>query len=77
MRVLLNDPPREEAEGAAGFTPLETVCREADIITFHTPLTRTGKYPTYHLADTRFFDALSARRSSSIRPGAKSWRPRP
>lgn len=59
MRVLLNDPPREEAEGAAGFTPLETVCREADIITFHTPLTRTGKYPTYHLADTRFFDALS------------------
>ena len=59
MRVLLNDPPREEAEGAAGFTPLETVCREADIITFHTPLTRTGKYPTYHLADARFFDALS------------------
>ena len=59
MRVLLNDPPREEAEGAAEFTPLEEVCREADIITFHTPLTRGGKYPTFHLADARFFDSLA------------------
>lgn len=58
MRVLLNDPPREEAEGGAGFTSLEQICREADIITFHTPLTRGGKHPTFHLADTRFFDAL-------------------
>lgn len=58
MRVLLNDPPREEAEGTALFTPLETVCREADIITFHTPLTRGGEHPTFHLADNRFFDAL-------------------
>ena len=58
MRVLLNDPPREEAEGPAEFTPLAEICREADIITFHTPLTRGGKYPTFHLASTPFFDAL-------------------
>lgn len=58
MRVLLNDPPREEAEGGDSFTSLDTLCREADIITFHTPLTREGKYPTFHLANDDFFNAL-------------------
>ncbi|HHU97034.1 MAG TPA: erythronate-4-phosphate dehydrogenase, partial [Petrimonas sp.] len=27
MRVLLNDPPREELEGSAAFTPIETIQR--------------------------------------------------
>jgi erythronate-4-phosphate dehydrogenase len=61
MRVLRNDPPRAEAEGAAGFVSLEEVAAEADVITFHTPLTRTGKYPTVHLADTRFIERLRRR----------------
>lgn len=58
MQVLLNDPPRQEAESETDFVSLEKICREADIVTFHTPLTHEGKYPTYHLADTDFFNAL-------------------
>jgi len=59
MRVLKNDPPREEAEQSNEFTDIETIKKEADIITFHTPLIREGKYTTYHLADNDFFDSLS------------------
>ena len=54
MRVLLNDPPREEQEGSALFVDIKTIQREADIITFHTPLTKTGQHKTHHLADDRF-----------------------
>jgi len=35
MRVLKNDPPRQEMEGDSEFTDMETIKREADIITFH------------------------------------------
>lgn len=72
MRVLLNDPPLVETMHASSdtdktahvpslhhsFVDIETIKREADIITFHTPLTKTGRYATYHLADKRFFDEL-------------------
>lgn len=58
MRVLLNDPPREEQEGSGLFVDIETIQREADIITFHTPLTKTGKYKTHHLADDRFLASV-------------------
>ena len=57
MRVLCCDPPRAE-RGEEGFVSLEVIAREADIITLHTPLTREGKYPTYHMADAAFFSAL-------------------
>lgn len=55
MRVLLCDPPRQEAEGGEQWVDFDTVAREADIITFHTPLTRDGGHPTYHMADAAFF----------------------
>lgn len=58
MRVLLNDPPREEREGSALFTDIETIQREADIITFHTPLTKTGRHKTHHLADDYFLASV-------------------
>ncbi len=61
MHVLKNDPPREEAEGNGEFTDLKTIQKEADIITFHTPLSREGEYPTFHLADTSFFENLGKR----------------
>lgn len=57
MRVLLNDPPRED-NGEMGFVSLQTLARESDVITFHTPLNREGKYKTFHLADRKFFDSL-------------------
>ena len=43
LKVLLNDPPRQEQEGNNDFTDLETIKRECDIITFHTPLNKEGK----------------------------------
>ncbi|GAB6012685.1 4-phosphoerythronate dehydrogenase PdxB [Viscerimonas tarda] len=59
MRVLLNDPPRQANEGTDEFVSLETIKREADIITFHTPLTKEGEFKTMHLADKRFFERLA------------------
>lgn len=55
--VLLCDPPRAEKEGAEAFVSLEQVARECDVITFHTPLTKDGPYPTFHMADEEFFQA--------------------
>ena len=51
--VLLCDPPRAEKEGAAGFVDLDEIERRCDIITFHVPLTREGKYPTWHMETCR------------------------
>lgn len=62
MRVLVNDPPRQEAEGSDGFVSLEEICRNADFLSFHVPLEREGQYPTFHLADHAFL--------SSLKPGA-------
>lgn len=58
MKVLLNDPPREALEEAINFVSLQTIMEQADIITFHTPLIRDGRYKTYHLADQSFFSSL-------------------
>ena len=54
LRVLICDPPL----GCDGFVPMDVIEREADIITFHVPLTKTGPYPTWHLADDAFFHRL-------------------
>ena len=51
MRVLLNDPPRERAEGPDAFVDLDTVLAESDIVTVHVPLTRAGEDATWHLFD--------------------------
>lgn len=57
LRVLLNDPPRAD-KGEEGFVDLQVLARECDMITFHTPLIREGKYETFHLADDAFFASL-------------------
>lgn len=54
MNVLVNDPPRQRLEGPANFVSLETIQKEADIITIHTPLTYEGIDKTYHLIDEAF-----------------------
>lgn len=56
MRVLACDPPRKRREGGE-FSSLADLAREADIITFHTPLTLDGADRTQHLADTAFLKA--------------------
>ncbi len=69
-RVLLNDPPLAEENAhhspltshlstlPSPLSPLPLLQRECDIITFHTPLTREGKYPTWHLCDKDFLDGM-------------------
>lgn len=58
IKTLLCDPPRAEAEGANGFVSLDAIAEQADIITFHTPHTKNGKYPTHHLISQQFLDRL-------------------
>lgn len=48
MQVLLNDPPRHIG------VSLDEIAQTCDIITFHTPLTRSGDYPSYHLCNEAF-----------------------
>ena len=59
--VLLNDPPRENRDGSFDdiFLPIEELQHPCDIITFHTPITRYGQWPTWHLCDQAFLDSLS------------------
>ncbi|MDO4930332.1 MAG: 4-phosphoerythronate dehydrogenase [Bacteroidales bacterium] len=75
LRLLLCDPLRLAGRGgvcdgepAAGgirdaecTATLADICREADIISFHTPLTRQGEHATFHLAGADFFGALARR----------------
>ena len=44
-QVLLSDPPLGIGLSLEQLAPL------CDVLTFHTPLTREGEYPTYHLCD--------------------------
>ncbi|NDP21423.1 MAG: 4-phosphoerythronate dehydrogenase PdxB [Paludibacter sp.] len=59
MKVLLNDPPRERAEGSEKFVSLETVQQQADIITLHVPLNMKGEDATFHLGNEAFLNSLS------------------
>ena len=58
LKVLLNDPPREKKEGSIGFSNLNKIMKESDIITFHVPLNKSGDNKTFHLADEQFFNML-------------------
>lgn len=58
MRVLRNDPPRADKEGADGFVSLADIQEQADIISFHTPLTKDCKYSTFHLFNDNFVNAV-------------------
>lgn len=41
------------------FSPLDELQRRCDIITFHTPLTSDGQWPTWHLCDRQFLEGLT------------------
>lgn len=59
MRVLLNDPPREEKEYSSIFVDTETIKKECDFITVHTPLTKFGAHKTHHLVNDDFLDEVA------------------
>lgn len=57
--VLVCDPPRQRAAfGDEDYLPLETLLREADAVTLHTPLTLGGIDNTYHLIGEEQLDML-------------------
>ena len=62
MRVLVCDPPLE-LKGVqltpTTFVSMDVIEREADVITFHVPLSHEGQYATWHLGNADFFQRLS------------------
>jgi erythronate-4-phosphate dehydrogenase len=58
MRVLKNDPPLARRTGDRSFVSLKQIQDEADIVTFHVPLTKTGSDATFHMADAAFFKGM-------------------
>jgi len=53
ISTLLNDPPRAKREGDRGFSELDELLNTADLLSLHTPLTRTGEDKTHHLLDAQ------------------------
>jgi erythronate-4-phosphate dehydrogenase len=53
FEVILCDPIRAQQEKDFISTPLDTI-EDCDFITIHTPLTRHGAAPTYHLINKSF-----------------------
>ncbi len=58
LHVLKNDPSRAEAEGPRGFTVREDLLAEADVVTLHVPLTRSGPHATHHLIGGRELERM-------------------
>ncbi|NWD69968.1 4-phosphoerythronate dehydrogenase PdxB [Pseudomonas gingeri] len=56
-KVLVCDPPRQAAEGG-DYVSLEQIIEQCDVISLHTPLTRTGSQPTWHLLDRQRLEQL-------------------
>lgn len=49
-QVKVCDPPRQAAEGG-DYVSLEQIIEQCDVISLHTPLTRSGEGATWHLFD--------------------------
>jgi erythronate-4-phosphate dehydrogenase len=60
MTVLLCDPPLKDLTGDSKYLPLDEVL-EADILTFHVPLTIDGAYPTWHMINQKTLMRLTPR----------------
>jgi len=55
--VVVYDPPREHELHDREYVSWDEICA-CDIVSAHVPLTRDGVYPTYHMFNQDFFDAL-------------------
>ncbi|MFT6916136.1 MAG: erythronate-4-phosphate dehydrogenase [Motiliproteus sp.] len=64
IECLLCDPPRAEQEPASTlgsadrFVDLSVLLGRCDVFCLHTPLTREGRHPSYHLFDAELLHAL-------------------
>ncbi|WP_194868898.1 4-phosphoerythronate dehydrogenase [Pseudoalteromonas sp. PPB1] len=61
IELLLCDPLRYEAGSLDQHMPLDDLLAQADIVTFHVPLVKTGGHQTRHL--------LNAQRIAALKPG--------
>ncbi|MGQ8364013.1 4-phosphoerythronate dehydrogenase [Glaciecola sp. 1036] len=50
LQVVEYDPPKQLRDDTFTSAPLDDVL-DADIISLHTPLTKTGQFPTFHMFD--------------------------
>jgi erythronate-4-phosphate dehydrogenase len=55
--VLVCDPPRQAAEGG-DYVSLDEIIHRCDVISLHTPLSKTGELATWHLFDSRRLEQL-------------------
>lgn len=51
VKVLLNDPIKAAEGDPRSFVSLDTIMAQADIISLHVPITRSGEHKTLHLFD--------------------------
>jgi erythronate-4-phosphate dehydrogenase len=57
MKVLRNDPPLSRQTGDPRYLPIEALA-EADVVTFHVPLTREGPDATYGMINSQLLAML-------------------
>jgi len=62
MTCLLNDPPKKRETGDSKYQSLESVLSDADYVTVHVPLERSGPDPTWAMCNDGFF--------ATMKPGA-------
>ena len=58
IKTLLNDPPRQARGSNGAFVKLDEAL-SADIVSFHTPLTYEGNYPTVNLLGKHNFELIT------------------
>lgn len=59
IKVLISDEPKKDAGfNDENYLPFEKVLQEADALTLHVPLARTGKYPTLHMIGEKELQTL-------------------
>lgn len=58
VATLLCDPYLSNTDNNKNWKSLEELVSKSDILTFHTPLTYTGDYPTWHMVNLDVLEAL-------------------
>jgi erythronate-4-phosphate dehydrogenase len=58
LKVIVSDPPLVDAGEPGTFVSLLEIAERADIVTMHTPLTKTGAHPTFRMANAAFYAAI-------------------
>jgi erythronate-4-phosphate dehydrogenase len=60
IKVLLCDPVRAERDSGFTHTEFTYLCQQADILSFHTPITTDGTWPTKHMLNAGALALLKA-----------------